>query len=208
MQMPIYPHAVVNDKKQNDKSKENRIDEDKQLPADRQLMPSVFERFHHGNLTEKSRASFLGSSGRYEIERNQTRLAEFSQFCFRCTYRSFSAAGRTDAAAVRSLCTTGRFTRCAGDVAGCCVRSSVLPTASCVYRTAIGTLGTAGGLRSCPCHFVSGCCRFRLFSTARRLDGAAVCMLGTTRRPSRCDGVNIASGDEGNGEQNSREYSR
>ena len=54
MQMPIHPHAVVNDKKQNDKSKENRIDEDKQLPADRQLMPSVFECVHHGTLNREA----------------------------------------------------------------------------------------------------------------------------------------------------------
>jgi hypothetical protein len=52
--MPIHPYSVVNDKKQNDKSKENCIDEDKQLPANRQLMPSVFECVHHGTLNREA----------------------------------------------------------------------------------------------------------------------------------------------------------
>lgn len=32
----------------------NCIDEDKQLPADRQLMPSVFECVHHGTLNREA----------------------------------------------------------------------------------------------------------------------------------------------------------
>ena len=69
-------------------------------------------------------------------------------------------------------------------------------------------LGTAHGLKSCVRHFVSGRGRFSLLAAARRLDSAAVCVLGTTRWPSRGGSANIASGNEGNGEQNSREYSR
>jgi hypothetical protein len=206
VQMPIHPQAVVNEKKRNDKPEENRIDEDQQLPANRQLMPSVFECVHHG--TSNREAGRIFRLARLTgIERNQKRLAEFSRVAFRGTCRSFAAARSADAAAVRSLSTTGRLACGTDDIAGRGFRFSVLSAASCVHRAAIRTLGTAGGLRSCARHFVRGRFAFSMFATACRVNRAAVRMFGTTRRFSRGGGVNVAR-DERNGKQNSREYGR
>ncbi|WP_417740583.1 hypothetical protein [Rosistilla oblonga] len=84
VQMPIHPQAVVNNKKRNDNPKENCIDEDKQLPADRQVMPSVFESIHHGTLNREAGRVFR-LTRLPGIEWDQKRLAEFSRFDFRET---------------------------------------------------------------------------------------------------------------------------
>tara|TARA_R110002167_G_scaffold24219_3_gene85515 strand:+ start:159 stop:587 length:429 start_codon:yes stop_codon:yes gene_type:complete len=142
------------------------------------------------------------------MQRNQKRLTEFSSFDFRGTCRLFAAAGSANAAAVRSLCTAGRLTCGAGDIAGRGFRFSVIPAAPCVHRAAISTLSTAGGLRSCTRKFVCGRINFSMFATAWCMNRAAVRMLGTTRRLSRGGGINIARRGERNGKQNSRKYSR